>query len=184
MNNDHDICWISVDIEASGAIPPTFNMLSLGACLVDDERVTFKCLFKPISSGVSPEAMKVSRLSLTELSETGKSPESAMREFADWIKAQAGTRTPVFVGLNAAFDWAFVNYYFLTYFGSNPFGFAPLDIKAFYAGRMGVPWLEARSSKMSARLKAKHKPTHDALDDAVAQAELFRLVREISQNRL
>jgi DNA polymerase III epsilon subunit-like protein len=179
MKKVEKTCFISVDIEASGAFPPTFSMLSLGACLVDDDSVTFKCFFKPISSEASPEAMKVSRLSLQELSKTGKPPEVAMREFGAWVVAQAGTRTPVFVGLNAAFDWAFVNYYFSTYIGSNPFGFAPLDVKAFYAGATGVPWLEARSSKMSERLGATKKATHDALDDAIAQAELFRLARDV-----
>src|SRR5437762_11059612 len=138
MNTEQDLCFISVDIEASGPVPPTYSMLSIGACLVDEESATFKRLLRPISDRFDPKAMTVSRLSLEELRRTGADPLAAMREFQVWVSEHAGERTPVFVGLNAAFDWAFINYYFLTYATSNPFGFAPLDIKAYYAGRTGA----------------------------------------------
>jgi DNA polymerase III epsilon subunit-like protein len=183
MNTEKELCFVSVDVEASGPMPPSFSMLSLGACLVDDDTVTFQRLLRPISGGADPKAMRVSRLSMAELSRTGSNPSDAMAEFGQWILAHAGTRTPVFVGLNAAFDWAFVNYYFLTYASSNPFGFAPLDIKAYYAGATGTEWLESRSSRMSQRLGATKRATHDALDDAVAQAELFRLTRDLVSRR-
>lgn len=183
MSTQHDLCFISVDVEASGPFPPAFSMLSIGACLVDDDSVTFRRLLRPISQLTDPKAMQVSRLSMEELSRTGLDPAGVMREFDQWVQAQAGSRTPVFVGLNAAFDWAFVNYYFLTYGSSNPFGFAPLDIKAYYAGATGVEWLEARSSRMAERLRATKRATHDALEDAIAQAELFRLTRGQASRR-
>ena len=180
MNAKNDVCFVSVDVEASGPFPPTFNMLSLGACLVDDDRVTFKRLLCPISEGADPRALEVSGLSFEELRRTGTDPTEAMRDFRDWVLVQASEKSPVFVGLNAAFDWAFVNYYLLTYAGSNPFGFAPLDIKAYYAGAAGAGWMESRSSRMAQRLGAMKRSSHDALDDAVAQAELFRLTRDLS----
>ena len=86
----------------------------------------------------------------------------------------------MFVGLNAAFDWAFVNHYFLEYLGENPFGFAALDIKALYMGAFGSAWRDARSSVMRRTLGADLAGDHDALHDAVAQAELFRLIRGCS----
>ena len=86
---------------------------------------------------------------------------------------------PVFVGLNAAFDWAFVNHYFLRFLGTNPYGFAPLDIKAFYMGAANCDWANARSSVMAERLGARLKGDHNALHDAVYQAELFRLARNL-----
>lgn len=183
MKNRNPLCFVSVDVEASGPVPPTFSMLSIGACLVDDDTVSFRRLLRPISDGADPKAMEVSRLSLHDLRRTGSTPDEAMGDFGKWVLTHAGDRTPVFVGLNAAFDWAFVNYYFLTYASSNPFGFAPLDIKAYYAGATGVDWLEARSSRMATRLDSTKRATHDALDDAIAQAELFRLTRDLVSRR-
>ena len=40
----------------------------------------------------------------------------------------------MFVGFNASFDWSFVNWYFHKFVGTNPFGVAALDIKAYYMG--------------------------------------------------
>lgn len=183
MNADPHLCFVSVDVEAAGPVPPAYSMLSIGACLVDDDSVTFQRLLRPISALADPKALQVSKLSLEELHRTGMEPSQAMREFAEWVGQSAAGHMPVFVGLNAAFDWAFVNYYFLTFLGSNPFGFAPFDIKAYYAGATGSDWREARSSRMKQRLGANLQSTHDALDDARAQAELFRLTRDLARAR-
>jgi hypothetical protein len=87
------------------------------------------------------------------------------------------------VGLNAPFDWSFVNYYFLKYLGVNPFGFTALDIKALFMGVTGCSWYDTRSSSISKRVHPTLKGDHDALHDARYQAELFRLVYELSQQR-
>jgi DNA polymerase III epsilon subunit-like protein len=182
MTIDPTICFFSVDIEASGPIPAIFSMLSIGACLVEDDQATFKRLLKPISDSFDPKAMEVSKMTLTELRASGLEPKIAMTEFREWIIAMSRDRIPVFVGLNAAFDWSFVNYYFHRYLSDNPFGFAPLDIKAFYAGVTGSTWMDAKSSKMTKKLGATKIANHDALEDAVAQAELFRLTLEHAAN--
>ena len=44
----------------------------------------------------------------------------------------------MFVGFNATFDWAFVNFYFHQYLGENPFGIGGIDIKSYYMGLSGV----------------------------------------------
>ena len=182
MSDDPSICFISVDVEASGPIPGVYSMLSLGACLVEDDTITFKKLLRPISDNFDPKAISVSKLSLRELQRSGEDPQAAMTAFRDWVSQCSSGRTPVFVGLNAAFDWAFVNHYFHVYLSSNPFGFAPLDVKAFFAGATGSKWMDARSSVMSRRLGATKLATHDALDDAIAQAELFRLTQVLAMS--
>jgi DNA polymerase III epsilon subunit-like protein len=176
MNTDNEV-YISVDIEASGPIPGEYSMLSIGACDVYRPDLAFSCVLKPTSANAEPEAMAVTGLSLVQLSEEGLTPEVAMNRFAHWVREVGGHGTPVLVGLNAPFDWSFVNYYFIRYHGSNPFGFSALDIKALFMGVHKCAWRETRSSKMKAVTGAKGQGTHDALEDARFQAELFRLIR-------
>lgn len=97
-----------------------------------------------------------------------------MLKLKDWLASLISQhRKPIFVGLNAPFDWSFINYYFHKYIGSNPFGFTAIDIKACYMGAMGCEWSDTKSSHMSAVLAPLTQPTHNALDDARFQAELF-----------
>jgi hypothetical protein len=177
-------CYISVDIEASGPIPGEYSMLTLGACSVNDPSRTFSCSIKPISDAFVEEAMQVTGLSLDELRATGLEPGAAMRNFADWVNGFAADgKNVVFVGLNAPFDWSFVNYYFHRFVGANPFGYTALDIKAYYMGVTGCCWSETRSKPMRARLEPALAGTHDALGDAVYQAELFRRVYDLAATR-
>jgi DNA polymerase III epsilon subunit-like protein len=169
--------FISVDIEAAGPIPGEYSMLSIGACEAYRPENTFSCLLKPTTQNAVPEALAVTDLVLTDLEAKGEAPENAMQRFAEWIANCCGSGTPVFVGLNAPFDWSFVNYYFVRYHGTNPFGFSALDIKALFMGARGCSWKETRSSNMKKATGATSVGTHDALQDALFQAELFRLIR-------
>lgn len=180
MRNSTREVFISVDVETSGPIPGEYSLLTIGACLAYKPDVTFSCEIKPISQNAVPAALKVSGLSLQNLCQTGLAPADAMAEFATWINKVCGERDkPVFVGLNAPFDWAFVNYYFHKFKGENPFGFTALDIKALYMGKTGCAWGDTRSSRIADRVSPKTVGDHDALHDAVFQAELFRLIVEI-----
>ena len=100
-----------------------------------------------------------------------------MRRFRAWIEEVAGDAMPVFVGFNAPFDWSFVNYYFHKFIGENPFGFTALDIKALWMGVSGCTWAETRSSRIAEEIHPQLHGDHDALHDALYQAELFRLIR-------
>lgn len=179
MTAKHEV-FISVDVETAGPIPGEYSMLTLGACLVDDPAKTFQCSFQPINRNSVPAALEVTGLSLERLAQEGLAPDIAMKRFGDWIASQcAEQQTPVLVGLNAPFDWSFVNYYFHRYLGDNPFGFSALDIKALFMGATGCSWHETRSSAMARKLRPKLKGDHDALHDAQYQAELFRLIRNL-----
>lgn len=172
--------YISVDIETSGPIPGVYSMLTIGACNVYDPEQVFSCELKPISANFDPEALAITGLSLETLALEGLSPEAAMMQFQGWLERIAGADgVPVFVGLNAPFDWSFINYYFHYFLKSNPFGFAALDIKALYMGATGSSWAGTRSSQIAACLHPRSEGNHEALNDAQYQAELFRLVRTI-----
>jgi ribonuclease T len=174
--------YISIDIETSGPVPGDYSMLTLGACAVDDDTKTLYVELKPLNDRAVPEAMQVSGLSLETLARDGLEPADAMRALDEWIQtATPKDCTPVFVGLNAPFDWSFVNYYFIHFLGGNPFGFSAVDIKALYMGATGCTWKQTGSSQIAKRLHPKRKGTHNALEDALYQAELFRLTRGLAR---
>ncbi len=75
----------------------------------------------------------------------GLDPSVAMTDFADWVTSVAGSRQPVFVGWNGGFDWMFVADYLERFAGRNPFGFAPLDMKAYIMGLHRLPnWADTQ----------------------------------------
>jgi DNA polymerase III epsilon subunit-like protein len=169
--------FISIDVETAGPVPGEYSMLSIGACVAADPSATFACELKPINDRFVPEALEVSGLSLDRLQRDGTEPEAAMRHFRAWIEDVAGDATPVFVGFNAPFDWSFVNYYFHKFIGENPFGFTALDIKALWMGVSGCSWADTRSSRIAEEIRPQLHGDHDALHDALYQAELFRLIQ-------
>lgn len=178
--------FISVDIEASGPVPGKYSLLSIGACAVDDPERVFSKLLKPISREADAAALEVSKLSMEYLENEGTTPREAMLAFESWLKELAPNDNDkvVFVGLNAPFDWSFINYYFHVYLGRNPFGFVALDLKAYYMGVTGCAWSETGSSQISQWVSPKRKADHDALHDAQFQAELFSLVRERARHQM
>ncbi|MFM0630856.1 3'-5' exonuclease [Paraburkholderia xenovorans] len=176
--------FVSVDVETSGPIPGEYSMLSIGACLVDAPETSFERTLKPLNRNADPEALAVTGFSLRQLEQSGTDPRQVMTDFDAWVKAACSEGdVPVFIGLNAQFDWSFVNYYFQRFNGENPFGFTALDIKAYYMGVMGCSWRDTRSSAMTGRLHPTQKGNHTAVQDAVYQAELFRLTREYRLSR-
>lgn len=171
--------FVSVDIEASGPIPGKYSMLSIGACVTSDVTRQFTCHLKPISDEFVPAALEVTGLSLDQLRVEGLDPAKAMEQFKAWVDSLAGEdETVVFVGFNASFDWAFVNHYFHWFIGENPFGIAALDIKSMYFGATASAWKSTRSSEIDKVVNPNGEGNHDALHDAIYQAELFNLIRK------
>ena len=179
--NDRAEIYVSVDIEASGPVPSDYSMLSIGACLVDRPDVTFYRELEPISDAFVAEALSVSGLSMSSLASKGKTPAEAMGEFRDWIEESSVDRQPVMVAFNAAFDWSFVNWYFVHFNVPNPFGIGAVDIKSFYMGLAGASWMDSRSSEIPDAFHGPAKHTHNALDDAIEQASMF--VRMLASRR-
>lgn len=168
--------YISVDVETSGPIPGEFSMLSLGACVVGQPSKTFYAELKPINDNFIDKALEVNGLSLEELKINGEEPAQAMARFEKWIKDISGANRPVFVGFNATFDWMFTNWYLVKFLDRNPFGISGLDIKAYYMGMKNVGWGETTKKHVRSQFQPKTQHTHNALDDAKEQAEIFEKI--------
>lgn len=157
--------YISVDVEANGAIPGEYSLSSLGAFLAGgltkdgeyvsfepDEDMVFYAEMKPISEKFDPRAIQVGVLEGfddTTPDPTGQrrfdwsvnhgdDPEAAMNRFAEWTvskKNEYGCR-PVFMAYPASFDWLFVYWYFSYFNIQSPFGFSGvLDLKTLYSAK-------------------------------------------------
>jgi ribonuclease T len=171
--------YISVDIETAGPNPGGYALLSIGACTISEPVSSFYIELQPDKDEFLPEALRISGLSMEALKENGEAPKTAMQKFADWVVAVTSPEhKPIFVAFNAPFDWMFVNDYFHRYLGHNPFGHSALDMKAFFMGRSGVTWSETGFEKATKYYEIDHPLTHNALQDAHDQAELFKKMLE------
>jgi DNA polymerase III epsilon subunit-like protein len=188
-----DITYFCIDIEASGPVPGLFNMVSLGAVPVvrrRDGRWTvcredFYTVLQPLTDGFDPEAMAIHGISREAMERDGRDPAEAMRSLREWTLAHCDppAARPVFVGHNAVFDWAYVNYYFVATGEQNPFGWKALDTKALAMGRLHLPWFDTHKERLAELLPRlgpqdtalTHRADYDARYQAVILAELLNL---------
>ncbi|QIB32678.1 3'-5' exoribonuclease domain-containing protein [Ancylobacter pratisalsi] len=183
--------YFSADVETDGPIPGPFSILSFAlvyAGTFDGEKFqrpysydqTFYRELKPISDNFQPEALRVNGLDRDVLRQNGASPEQAMSDANHWVRQIAGHARPVLVAYPLSFDWAWLYWYFVQFsrLGS-PFGYSRcFDIKTAVAVKAGIPISEASRSRLPMHLTSKHVHTHNALDDAIEQAEVFANVFE------
>jgi ribonuclease T len=143
--------------------------------MVCNPQRTFYVELQPVNENFTRRALAVSGLSLEALAERGLPPAEAMTRFERWTREQVPEpRHPILIAFNAPFDWMFVNDYFHRYIGHNPFGHTAIDLKALYMGLTGVSWEETAMSRIAARYLDGRELTHNALQDALDQAEILR----------
>ena len=61
------------------------------------------------------------------------------------------------------------------------FGFGGIDIKSYYMGLTGKPWSSSTSSQLPPEFLPDMPQTHNALDDARAQASIFAKMLKASR---
>lgn len=187
--------YISVDVETTGPTPGKYSMLSLGACIVGDTSRKFYRELKPLNGNYILEAMKVGCLGLfciksfehnveynpkseefnprkvlKRLFQVGQTPEEAMSDFADWINQNTNGFEPIEAAAPIKFDGMFTAWYFDNFYsGKNPLGYSGIDIKSMYRGLM-------KDEHASTKDLVGKKLPHNALEDAIIQAEEFEIV--------
>jgi hypothetical protein len=141
---------------------------------VDPTDATFYCELKPITDNVDAGALAVSGLDREALVRDGTDPSAAMSAAASWIGKQAGEARPVLVAYPVVFDWMFLHWYFIRFHGKSPFGFSSaLDMKTMYQQTARVTLDRAGRTDLPPEFSSTRRHTHNALDDAVEQAEIF-----------
>ena len=178
--------YFSVDVETDGPIPGPYSMLSFAivyaGCFDGNSFIRPKNYdkfmyreLKPISDTYEPEALEVNGLDRNRLSSEGSDPTTAMLEAYEWVAQHAGSGSPIFVAYPLSFDWPWMNWYFNRYCRKgSPFGFSrAFDIKTAIAIKAGLPISRSGKSNIPDKLKSKFLHTHNALDDAIEQADVF-----------
>lgn len=156
---------IVVDVEADGPIPGKHSMVCFGAVLVDKHGkldTTFYGKTKPISDSFIPEALAVSGFT-REQHENFDDPLKVMTEFNNWLTS-LGEGAKILYSDNNQFDGSWMNYYFHTYIGKNPFGYSSHRIGNIFQGFYNDPYYKWKKHRST-------KHTHDPVDDAKGNAE-------------
>lgn len=162
--------FIVVDVEADGAYPGDYSMVSFGAVVVEPSlSKTFYGEVKPISDKWNPQALAVSNIS-REAHLTFEAPEIVMPKFAAWVKSVSKGH-PVFISDNPCFDWMFMCYYLHKYAGSNPFGFSGRRIGDMYCGLVNDAYAKWKHLRIT-------NHSHMPVDDAKGNAEALLHMKE------
>ncbi len=178
--------YFSADVETDGPIPGVYSMLSFALVYAgrfdgieferpeNFDRVFYREL-RPISVEFQPEALRVNGLDRDRLYVEGAPPETAMTEAAEWVRSVAGYATPVLVAYPLSFDWTWLYWYFIRFSKEgSPFNHSLcFDVKTAFAVKANIPISEAGRSKLEGTLRSHRVHTHNAVDDAMEQAEVF-----------
>ena len=182
--------YFSADVETDGPIPGPFSMLSFALVYAGrfdgsqfqrsnaDTRTSFYRELRPISDEFQPEALRANGLDRDRLKVQGQKPEIAMDEACAWVERfTAGERSfrPVLVAYPLSFDWSWLYWYFVRFArGGSPFSYSQcFDLKTAFAIKAKRPIAQSGRSELFPVLRSHKVHSHNALDDAIEQAEIF-----------
>lgn len=163
--------YIVVDVESDGPLLGVNSMVCFGAVIVEEGLTRiFYGQTKPISKQYDESALAISGFTRKE-HEKFNDPYQVMNEFYDWINANSDGK-PILVSDNNGYDASWINWYFLTFTGKNPFGWSSRRIGDIYCGMVK----DARAQWKHLRI-TKHN--HHPVDDAKGNAEALLKMQEL-----
>jgi DNA polymerase III epsilon subunit-like protein len=179
------LIYFCLDCEASGPVPPLYNLLSIGVTVVrphDGAHVLGESLYlelAPVFPGFDAGAMAVCGLDAERLRREGLAPKEALGRLTAFLREHnAGSPDrPCFVGHNAVFDWSYVAYYYAHFGLENPFGYKALDTKSLAMGRLRIGWNDTSKENLEKLLALPPQDAaqvHRADYDARYQAMILR----------
>lgn len=160
-----------VDVESDGGLLGTHSMVCFGVVKVTPELdTTFYGKTRPISDIYVESALAVSGFSREE--HLGfDDPAKVMADFDKWLYENTKSR-PILISDNNGYDASWINWYFLTYLGKNPFGWSSRRIGDLYCGMVKDMWAGWKKLRTT-------KHTHHPVDDAMGNAEALLKMKEM-----
>lgn len=185
--------YISVDVETDGPIPAEYSMLSIGAAAYTEDGDLvggFEANLETLDGArqdpdtmawwaTQAEAWELCRKNLVH-------PEKAMKDFTAWVKnlEDRHNAKAVFVAYPAGFDFTFVYWYLVKFVGKSIFSFSALDIKSYAMAVLKTPFRETTKRNFPKKWKSKRRHTHEAIQDALGQGELFiNILKEANESK-
>ncbi len=178
--------YFSADVETDGPIPGPFSMLSFSLVYCGefngkdfsaprDLNTVFYQEMKPISEQFEKEALRINGLDRAKLAAEGTDPATAMQSALEWVTEVSNGGSPVLVAYPVSFDWTWLFWYFTAFCkGGSPFNYSRCyDLKTAISVKARIPINRAGRSKLPLALRSTAAHTHNALDDAREQAEIF-----------
>jgi DNA polymerase III epsilon subunit-like protein len=109
-----------------------------------------------------------------------------MTAFSNWVEGTCATEAarsgddcvPIFVAAPVGFDFSFVYYYLHHFVGTCVFGHNGIDMRSMTMALLGSTY---RKQAKPAEWKSSLPHTHNALEDALEQADRFRKILATAQ---
>jgi len=182
--------YISTDVETDGPIPGENSMLSFAsaAFMPDGKLIGTFTVNLELLEGANPDketmrnfwerfpdAWEASRTDLVH-------PEEAMNKYSEWLMKMKKNGKLVFVAYPLGFDFTFIYWYLVKFTGKSLFSHSGLDIKTFAMFMLNTEFRNTTKRTMPSRWFGKEDHTHQALDDAIEQGQLFfRMLKEYKE---
>jgi 3' exoribonuclease, RNase T-like len=174
--------YLSLDVESTGPAPGIYSMISLGAAAFTrdgEELGTWSANFHELPDAIRhPDTMAFWEQhpeAWARATDNAVWPVNAMHAFETWVVRLGGK--PIAAAWPAAFDFAFVNYCCHRFVGSNPLGYACLDIRSLAMGltysRGYYDLREKQIETIRKEVDREGLTEHVAVDDAVEQGRLL-----------
>jgi len=158
--------WIFVDCEARGASPVHGVLTEFGAVHYDTRDTFHGRLFNATPDPANPAISIVGERIASDVDVAGS--------FAAWLKEHLGSKQPVFVSDNPAYDWQWIAGMFDRAGLDNPFGHSGRRISDFWAG-LNRDWSNTQGWKRFRRTAHDHNPVNDAMGNVEAFEEILRI---------
>lgn len=193
------VITFSIDVEAAGPIPGPWWMCSIGICRTEDVQIGMAIELKPlVIPGLSqiddPGAMRVVAAGLRDFTwessqsdaentrrvrahfeERGRDPKEGLLAVEAWITEQCGQDRPVLVGSPVTYDFLWIYWYWWHFLKRMPiFGFSGLDLRSYFMGSHGVDFQGTGKERYLKHYPNSYAHTHDPLDDARQQGQIWQ----------
>ena len=180
--------YCMTDVEADGKAPGISSMLSFATAAFDIDKNLIGVFEANLNllDGAKPhpdtsEFWRENPRAYAATRVNPRDPLEAMTAYAEWLADLLGT--PIFVGYPAAFDFKWIDWYFIKFLDNNPFRFSRVvDVKSFAWAQIARGSFQSCSKSRMPREWFDDLPhTHIALDDAIEQGALF--INMLRENR-